>query len=340
MKKSTKIPPLKEGWATINLPVELARRIGVCEALLVAQIHWLCHTKVNEREEYRWTYQTYAQWAEMLPFRETTIRHALTELESLGLVISGSFNKDPRNRTKWYRLDYTHHLLDSDICSVSKSDSYSIEIGQVNVSESDACILTENSPEISTESETPLMEIQKNKTGVKVVVKKATTSDAVLAKLQQANHNLPALPPNTGKSLKRIWQTVPKHNPDVKIIPVLTTKDQSALSYIAKHLGPTADKVVAHVVFRWIAYTKFVASAKGLKKTPNVPDIGFVQKYLTEAASFWKSEVQSVAQPAKIATPAKVHPAPVASPTKVAEVAQGEEEASLDDVLAWTPKPK
>jgi hypothetical protein len=35
-----------------------------------------------------------------------------------------------------------------------------------------------------------------------------------------------------------------------------------------------------------------------------------------------------------------VHPAPVASPTKVAEVAQGEEEASLDDVLAWTPKPK
>jgi hypothetical protein len=351
VKKVTKVPPLTTGLQ-VSVPVDLARKVGVCGAMLVAQIHFLCHVKVNERQGYRWTYQTYPQWAEMLPFKPTTIRHALTYLEEVGLVISGNFNGNLRDRTKWYRVNYHHELLNSDSRHVPDLDSHNEEFGHMAVSDLDDSYRTEISTENTTEKSVvntthspkglgAVMKIIKNTGGVKVSVKKPTTSDSVLAGLQIKN-GAPPPPKNAKQAMVAIWRTVPKFNPEVGMIPVLTVIAQSQLADIAKKLGPTAESVLSHVVSHWIAYTKFVESAKAVKKTPNTPDVGFVLKYVTEAGSFWKLSVQSTAKSKASATlPPPVTTKPVAAalipPTHKDEE---EPEASLDDVLAWSSKLK
>lgn len=337
-----KVPPLLPD----SLPVSpsLARKIGVCGAMIVNQIHFWCEAKVNMQGGYRWTYQTYQQWAEMLPFGASTIRHALSELEKIGLVITGHYNKTALDQTKWYRLNYAHELLNSDSLQSSVSDTPPVLIGHMAVSESDTSLGLKSLPEKSTEiavanaTEEITMKIEKNTSGVKVPVKKPSSSDEVLAKLQQKNHNL-APPKDIKAALVAVWRTVPKFNKDVKIVPVLTTKDQSNLSYIGKHLGPTADVTLSHVISHWIAYAKFVESAKGIKKTPNTPDIGFVVKYLTEAASFYKASVKSIA-PKQTQKPATLAPSAKVQPVLPKTDDEDEKEASLDDVLAWKSKLK
>lgn len=91
--------------------VVLARRIGLTEAIIFAQIdYWLKRSK-NKREGRTWVYNTYEAWAEQLPFCERTIRRAIYNLEDMGVLITGNFNTYKGNHTKWYTIEYTHKLL-------------------------------------------------------------------------------------------------------------------------------------------------------------------------------------------------------------------------------------
>jgi hypothetical protein len=176
-----------------------------------------------------------------------------------------------------------------------------------------------------------------------------SSSTAILAVLKAKQGTAPLVPPNTLKSAKAIWKKwVSQFHPSVGMLPELTLKSQGQLSYIVKQFGITADTNLKHVISHWVAYTKFVAGQKGIKLTPDVPDIGFLQKYVGEAGSFVIQSVQLIAQApttkpkviiSKNATPEKVgvlveSPKPVAVPVPAA--AGGEDDvASLDDVLAW-----
>ena len=183
------------------------------------------------------------------------------------------------------------------------------------------------------------MKIEKNNSGVKAPVKKPSSSDAILAALQIKNGASPTS--NHKEIMRAVWREVPKYNKDVGMVPVLTGKDVGNLSYIATSIGPTAEGVLRHIISNWIAFTKFVESAKAVKKTPSAPDIGFVVKYVTEAVSFQKQSVQSVApksKAGKIASPVKIQ-TPPAIESKAHE-AEEDAEITLDAVMAWEPKPK
>lgn len=86
---------------------ELAALIGINKAIILQQSHYWClHSNhiINGR---KWFYNTAKQWNETLFFiGESTIRKAIVELENDGYLISGVFNKDKRDRTKWYTVDY------------------------------------------------------------------------------------------------------------------------------------------------------------------------------------------------------------------------------------------
>ena len=95
----------------LTLSIELAVVLGLNEAIVIQQIHYWLESarkaKRNKRNGRTWTYNTYSQWQEQFPFwSKATIKRIFTSLENKGIVLSGNFNKNPYNKTKWYSLDY------------------------------------------------------------------------------------------------------------------------------------------------------------------------------------------------------------------------------------------
>lgn len=86
----------------------LAVRIGLNEALVLQQLHyWLLRSPHDDNGE-RWIYNTYDQWTDQFPFwSERTLRRIFGSLEGQGVVSSRqNMNRDSRDRTKWYTINY------------------------------------------------------------------------------------------------------------------------------------------------------------------------------------------------------------------------------------------
>lgn len=95
----------------------LAMAIGLKEALLLQQIHYWTRLSTNIEDGHTWVYNSVTQWQQQLPFwSERTIWTMIKKLETLDLIISGSFNKAKFDRTKWYRINYANlAILNSQI---------------------------------------------------------------------------------------------------------------------------------------------------------------------------------------------------------------------------------
>ena len=90
---------------------KLAKVIGLNEAIILQQIHYWNEinkkTNNNFKDGYYWTFNSYDGWCEQFPFwSESTIKRAMRNLEKIGVVIVGNYNKLKIDRTKWYRIDY------------------------------------------------------------------------------------------------------------------------------------------------------------------------------------------------------------------------------------------
>ena len=96
----------------------LAALIGLHEQLVLQQInYWVAineKAKNNFKDGFYWTYNTYEGWLVQFPYMSLrTLKGVFHSLEAKGFVISGNFNKNSFDRTKWYRID--HNCLDSFI---------------------------------------------------------------------------------------------------------------------------------------------------------------------------------------------------------------------------------
>lgn len=105
--------------------------IGLNEALVLQQIHYYQEISKNIYDQKRWVYNSVANWKkEHFPFwSEATIKRALNSLESKGLLFSANYNKDPRDQTKWYSVDY-------DVVSKLESEYMTNAFGQNDQMES------------------------------------------------------------------------------------------------------------------------------------------------------------------------------------------------------------
>ncbi len=89
---------------------ELAKKIGLNEAIILHQIKYWCDInkskKVNYVDGYYWTFNTFEQWQEQFPFWSlSTIKRTISKLEKDGYIISSNYNKKGFDRTKWYRIN-------------------------------------------------------------------------------------------------------------------------------------------------------------------------------------------------------------------------------------------
>lgn len=92
-----------------SFSVALAERYGIPAAILAEEIwHWsqynAAHGK-NIHEGRVWMYQTLDGLAKAHPYlTKSAIRTAMKKLSDGNLVVKGSFNRNPYDRTTWYAL--------------------------------------------------------------------------------------------------------------------------------------------------------------------------------------------------------------------------------------------
>lgn len=86
----------------------LACALGLNEALILQQLHYWTHFSENIHEGHRWVYNTLGQWQRQFPFwSEDTIKRTFRRLRDEGIVVVAKLALDSRDRTNWYRIDYT-----------------------------------------------------------------------------------------------------------------------------------------------------------------------------------------------------------------------------------------
>ena len=113
----------------------LAEAIGLNEALILQQIHWLLLRSKKEFNGKYWVFNTYEEWQEkhFRFFSISTIRRTINRLEELDLLISTTeFNQMKVDKTKWYTINY--EALENLDFTTAKNDSPSAQNEQTNSS--------------------------------------------------------------------------------------------------------------------------------------------------------------------------------------------------------------
>lgn len=85
----------------------LACAIGLNEAVILQQVHYWMNSSRHTYDGRRWVYNSVPNWQKQFPFwSESTVKRALLSLEKQGMVISANYNRDPRDQSKWYSINY------------------------------------------------------------------------------------------------------------------------------------------------------------------------------------------------------------------------------------------
>lgn len=92
----------------------LAKKIGINEAIILQQLHFLLNTQRSANNQHNfvdgrwWVYNSYPQWREYFPWlAEVTIKGLFRSLEAQGWVLTMQSVKNKSDRRKWYTIDYT-----------------------------------------------------------------------------------------------------------------------------------------------------------------------------------------------------------------------------------------
>lgn len=85
-------------------------------------LYWCDHNRANGRNEHDglwWTYNSNRAFAEQFPYMTMNqVRYAIDKLIEAGLIVTGKYNTDPRDRTTWYAVTKLGYC----ICENSQMD--------------------------------------------------------------------------------------------------------------------------------------------------------------------------------------------------------------------------
>lgn len=92
----------------IVLPT-LVKAIGINSAMILQQIHYSLNPEHNKNfhDGRYWVYKTLSDWQKKFDFLGmTTIRKCIKDMEDSNIIYSTNLNKDKRDQTKWYSINY------------------------------------------------------------------------------------------------------------------------------------------------------------------------------------------------------------------------------------------
>lgn len=86
---------------------ELAKKIGLNEAIILQQLHYWSQKSSIEHDGYKWVYNTIEQWHEQFMFfSKDTIKRTLKKLKDAGLIKVERLSNNRLDRTNYYAIDY------------------------------------------------------------------------------------------------------------------------------------------------------------------------------------------------------------------------------------------
>lgn len=323
----------------------LAIRYGLCEAFLIQQLHFLLCVNAKIIKGVSWHYKSYREWADELGiYGVSTVRAALKHLEDEKVVLVDNFNQKAYDQTKWYTLNYQllgaiedNRLSTFDTPPVNFQHTPPVNFQQTYTRDEDNKeSIKEIQPSAKAGKRTSLKIPlgKQTETTVDIDMKTPSSAMAILRTVKEHNGTGPSKV-NTCGSLQHYWRRlVPKHHPTVGMLPEFTKVQVGQLSHIAKALGVETDRTIQYVIPNWIGFCKFVESQAGLKKSPDVPQIGFLLKHTTEAVNYAKEGLQLTAPKKKVQV--KVTPKPVVSAASVV-AEESDEIADANFMLNWKP---
>ncbi len=98
--------------APLQVLPSLAMAVGLNEAIILQQIHYWLGRANTKIDGHTWVYKTVQEWAGEFPFwSEDTISRALKKLRTSGVVVAEHLSDNARDRSLFYRIDYT--MLDA-----------------------------------------------------------------------------------------------------------------------------------------------------------------------------------------------------------------------------------
>lgn len=90
----------------VVLHVDVADKIGMLEALLLAQIDYWVERSHRYKDGHFWVYNTLAEWGRQLSLSPWQVKRAANHLEKLGLIKRRRLNPVPYDRTHSYTVCY------------------------------------------------------------------------------------------------------------------------------------------------------------------------------------------------------------------------------------------
>lgn len=104
---------------TFIFDADVAKEYGLKEAIVIKCFQfWIEKNKANDKhfiDGHYWTYNSVSAWQKLLPF--FTLKQIRTTLDSLvkqGVLIKGSYNETPFDRTCWYAFAQEEKWLSPD----------------------------------------------------------------------------------------------------------------------------------------------------------------------------------------------------------------------------------
>ena len=86
---------------------KLAEAVGLNESIVLQQVHYWLNQSNNVINGQKWVYNTMEEWGKQFSFWSLrTTKRTFANLEAMDILTTGIFNKDRRDRTKWYTIDY------------------------------------------------------------------------------------------------------------------------------------------------------------------------------------------------------------------------------------------
>ena len=113
-----------------SFDVDIACLHGVDAAILIENFRfWIAKNKANNRHFYDgrwWTYNSVKAFSELFPYWSgPQVRRIIEKMEDAGVLVSGSYNQNPWDKTKWYAFGDGFDLMKKSVpfAEIGKSDT-------------------------------------------------------------------------------------------------------------------------------------------------------------------------------------------------------------------------
>lgn len=139
-----------------SFSVKAASKVGVNAAVILQNLYfWVVKNEANGTNNFDgryWTYNSVSAFCKLFPYMSKgQISGALRKLEDEGYIVSGNYNDNKYDRTKWYALTDDGYALSENCECISEKQEMDYREIENRISKTGECsISTDNKPDINT----------------------------------------------------------------------------------------------------------------------------------------------------------------------------------------------